>query len=196
MTRDRRNGPTGFDAFAEIGKRLGDLAEHLKGALDSGETEAGERSGQRTFTIETPKGPLTGVAGYSMRFNTTTVDEAIQARTGASKTGAGFERAKAAQPDVETVREPLVDVHDEARRIVVTAELPGVQIEDVMVQIDGRTLVIETHSAKRFRSVVTLPADVEVGTLATTLRNGILQASVDKAAGTAEPDKAAGTPAS
>jgi len=176
MTRDRRGGPTGLDAFVEIGKRLGDLAEHLKSAIGSEDGEGGERSGQRTFTVETPKGPLTGVAGYSFRFGATTVDDAIKSRP-----RAGFDHSKAARADVETVREPLVDVHDEIKRIVVTAELPGVQIEDVTVQIDGRTLVIETHSSRRFRSVIVLPVDVEASTLATSLRNGILQASVEKA---------------
>jgi HSP20 family protein len=191
MTRDRRPGPTGFDAFAEIGKRLGDLAEHLKGVLDSEQSEAGEQSGQRTFTIDTPKGPLTGVAGYSVRFGGvnlggnlggTSVDNAIKRNS-----GNGFGSPKTAPTDVETIREPLVDIHDEVTRIVVTAELPGVQIEDVTVQINGRALVIETHSSKRFRSSITLPADVEASTLATSLRNGILQATVEKAVKTGAP---------
>lgn len=191
MTRDRRPGPAGFDAFAEIGKRLGDLAEHLKGVLDSEESDAGEQSGQRTFTIDTPKGPLTGVAGYSLRFGgmnlggnlgDVSVDDAIK-----RKSGQGSGGPKTAQTDVETVREPLVDVYDEATRIVVTAELPGVQIEDVTVQINGRALIIETHSSKHFRSAVTLPADVEASTLATSLRNGILQATVEKAVKTGAP---------
>jgi HSP20 family protein len=186
MKRQRGAGPVGLDAFAEISKRLGDLAEHLKGAIDSEPTGEGEeRSSQRTFTISTPKGPLTGVAGYSVRFGSSTVEEAIKARTGAA--GAGSERPGPKRPDVETVREPLVDVHDEGERIVVTAELPGVQIEDVGVEIKGRVLVIETHSARRFRSVVNLPADVAATTLATSLRNGILQASVQKATGKTEP---------
>jgi HSP20 family molecular chaperone IbpA len=171
----RGRGPIGLDAFTEISKRLGDLAEHLKGALESEPGDGGERSGQRTFEVNTPKGPLTGVASYSVRVGGKTFEDA-----GGGKFKSEPAARKPAPRDVETVREPLVDIHDEGERIVVTAELPGIAIEDVSVEIQNRTLVIETHGEKRFRSVATLSADVVAATLATSLRNGILQASVEK----------------
>lgn len=172
MSNSRRDGPTGFEAISEIGKRLGELSSMLKDAMSQA-GDAGERSGQRTFTIETPQGPLTGTAGYSVRFGA-----AGPARPGRPPAA----RAKASDVTVETAREPTVDVHDEGDRVVVTAELPGVEIEDVSVHLGDGVLVIETHGARRFRSVVNLPDAVQAATLQSVLRNGILEVVLDKAA--------------
>jgi len=197
MKRPRGAGPVGLDAFSEITKRLGDLAEHLKDAFDAepSEGEGGERSGQRTFTISTPKGPLTGVAGYSVRFGSTSVDEVIKARSG-EKSAAGFARPNPKRPDVDAAREPLVDLHDEGERFVVTAELPGVDDKDIEVLVADGNLTLrgekrceyqDSHRQLseryygRFERRIALPDGIDKNKVKASFRNGVLNVSLPTA---------------
>lgn len=73
------------------------------------------------------------------------------------------------------VREPLVDVFDEGEQIVVVAELPGVQMADIRVQINADVLALETTGERRYEKEVLLPVAIDPTTIQQTYRNGILE---------------------
>ncbi len=88
---------------------------------------------------------------------------------------------------------PRVDVYycGEPRKAIVEAELPGIDLEAVNLEITGRTLVISGERPVRdvegrtyqqvelpsgpFRRVVELSADVECGEAAATYLDGVLR---------------------
>ncbi len=78
--------------------------------------------------------------------------------------------------------EPLVDVFEEGDEIVVVAELPGVEPEQVKVRVKGKTLTIDVNNPERpYHKTVELPAKVKKNEARPTMRNGVLELRLKKA---------------
>lgn len=79
-------------------------------------------------------------------------------------------------------RRPLVDVFDTDDAVQVVAEMPGIEKEDVDLNIEDRKLEIRAvHGDKRYNEVVELPVDVESDSAKATYRNGVLEVTIRKA---------------
>lgn len=180
--KGRSDGLTGFEALAELGKRLSTLAIDVRTAFaDAGKSEssynqAEGHSSEKQFTVQTPAGRMKGIAGYAVRVGS------IPPRGAASTSGSGLqaEVKKRKSPDVEGAREPLVDVFDESYVVIVTAELPGVKAEDIQVTLGGGELLIETTGDRRYRSLIIMPESVSAAQPVNALRNGILEIRLAK----------------
>lgn len=84
-------------------------------------------------------------------------------------------------PEVAEVREPLVDVFDEGDHIVVIAELPGVEADDVQVEVKDDILSLAAEGKyRKYSKEVLLPAPVEAETLERSYKNGILEIRMGK----------------
>jgi len=103
-------------------------------------------------------------------------------------TGKGGRRGKYRQPrppkvhiTPETPAQLPVDVFDEGSKIVVLAEAPGLNLEEITVSLDGTVLVvcIEAPDRKGVQRIE-LPCEV-AGQPRTTLENGILNIQTRKA---------------
>lgn len=78
--------------------------------------------------------------------------------------------------------EPLVDVLDEKKEIVVLADLPGMEKDDIKLDISESALQISVNTPNRsFYKNLILPAKVRVGSMQTTYRNGVLEVHLRKA---------------
>lgn len=84
-------------------------------------------------------------------------------------------------PIVEEVREPIVDIFDEKDRILVIAELPGVDEKDIKLEIEGDILKLAASGrTTKYAKEVLLPAKVKPETTKTTYKNGILEINLSK----------------
>lgn len=80
---------------------------------------------------------------------------------------------------VEEVREPLVDVFDEGDRLLIVAEMPGVEPEDIHVGIVGRLLTITAERADRkYRKSIEVPQGTQRDRLSVSCNNGIVEIGV------------------
>ena len=78
-------------------------------------------------------------------------------------------------------REPLTDVIEGKEDVSVTVELPGVEKEDIDLQVIEDELEITVDSPKRkYHKKVHLPVDVKPKTTKATYKNGILDVSVQR----------------
>ena len=78
--------------------------------------------------------------------------------------------------------EPLVDVIEQDDEIVVVAELPGVEHDQVKVKVKGRTLTIDVNNPERpYHKTVELPAKVKKDDARSSMRNGVLEVRLKKA---------------
>ncbi len=78
-------------------------------------------------------------------------------------------------------REPLVDVMEEDDEVVVVAELPGVEKEDIDLSCTGDELVISVDTEKRkYYKRLELPAEVDPKSAKASYKNGILEVRLRK----------------
>jgi len=84
-------------------------------------------------------------------------------------------------PVVEEEREPIVDVFDEEDHILVVVELPGIEEENIKVEIEDDILNISAEKGERkYRKEVLLPSTVESEPISSTDKNGVLEIKLKK----------------
>lgn len=85
---------------------------------------------------------------------------------------------------VQEVREPMVDVFDESGRLLVIAEVPGLEEKNVQVEVHGDILLISSEQGEpQYRKELLLPASFSSGQLSFHCRNGILEIQLMKEGG-------------
>jgi HSP20 family protein len=78
--------------------------------------------------------------------------------------------------------EPLVDVVEEDGEIIIVAEVPGVERDEIKVRIKGTTLTIKADNPERpYHKVIELPAKVQKEEAKSAIRNGVLEVRLKKA---------------
>jgi HSP20 family protein len=78
--------------------------------------------------------------------------------------------------------EPLVDVIEEDDEIIVVAELPGIDKDDIKVRVKGQHLEIRVDNpAKPYHKEVELPGKVKKEDASSSIRNGVLEIRLKKA---------------
>ncbi len=86
-------------------------------------------------------------------------------------------------------REPLSDIIERGDTISVTVELPGIEKDDIDVDIDGRRMTISVDNQhRRIRKEIELPCGVDEESIKATFRNGVLDVVLNKTEDT-EPHK-------
>jgi HSP20 family protein len=81
------------------------------------------------------------------------------------------------------------DVHEYDDRIVVIADLPGVEKDDIELKCDGRVVSIDAASESRsYDERVRLPARVDEHSAEATYNNGVLEVTFDRAEDSADID--------
>jgi len=106
--------------FKGLGNFLDLLSDMVEKADDSGSET--KRTGE--FKVKGMGDKARGVYGFSVRTGISGVPHVEHF---------GNIRSTQAGPEVADVREPLVDVFDEAQEIVIAAELPGVSEEEIHI---------------------------------------------------------------
>jgi HSP20 family protein len=146
-------------------ENLVDLAAKLKEA-------GGEISKEGEIDLSNLKEGMKGVFGFSVK---TAVGgrPVVESFGNVKKTPRG--------PTVEEEREPITDVFDEGQEIRIYAEMPGVNQEDIKLDLKGDILDISAQSGDRkYRKEVLLPAKVRAETIVSSYTNGILEIKVKK----------------
>jgi HSP20 family protein len=78
--------------------------------------------------------------------------------------------------------EPLVDVVEEDGEIIVVAEVPGVERDEIKVRIKGTELTIHAENQERpYHKVIQLPTKVSKEEAKSAIRNGVLEIRLKKA---------------
>ncbi|RLG61081.1 Hsp20/alpha crystallin family protein [Candidatus Geothermarchaeota archaeon] len=85
------------------------------------------------------------------------------------------------KPKITAEREPLVETYEEGDEIVVLAELPGVEKEDIKLNLSENALEIKVDTEKRkYYKMLELPKPVSTENVKTSYKNGILEVRLKK----------------
>ena len=78
-------------------------------------------------------------------------------------------------------REPLVDIQETDKNIIVTAEIPGVSKDDVDLELTEDILIINVDSKdRRYYKEIKLPAEVDPDNSEATFNNGVLSITLNR----------------
>jgi len=152
-----------------IGISVGGLFKGLGSLFDlvSKMVEEGKEEYTRSGEVEALGGKVKGVYGFSVRMGLggkPVIEQFGNIQT--SEKGAV----------VTEVREPLVDVFDEGDRLVIIAELPGVEAEDIHIEVKEDILELTAvGSDRKYSKELLLPSPVDSETMDSSYRNGILE---------------------
>jgi len=97
-----------------------------------------------------------------------------------------FRRFGNRQPDrfgaeIQEEPEPLVDVIEEDREVVIVAELPGVKKEDIRIHATKGNITISVDTVKhKYRRELALPVETDPESAVATYKNGVLQVRLKK----------------
>ena len=162
---------SGFDlGFGKLSldgifKNLGGMIELISKAAESGETVV------KTGEIRGLDKEVKGVYGFSIK--TMAGKPIIESFGNIKETPKG--------PVVEVEREPLVDVFDEKDHIRIVVEMPGVEKDDIKVDVKKNRLEIKAASGERkYVKHIDLAAHVDPDTLAASYKNGVMEIKLKK----------------
>lgn len=84
-------------------------------------------------------------------------------------------------PVFDEVREPLVDIFEEAKEIKVVVEMPGVEEEDIQIEVkDSKIILHAVRGERKYEKEIDLPTRVSNEKPVTSYKNGILTISLLK----------------
>jgi HSP20 family protein len=84
-------------------------------------------------------------------------------------------------PKIKEEREPLVDILEEDRHVVIVAELPGVEKEEINLNATENALTISVNTARRkYHKELILPAKVDPRSAQASYKNGVLEVRMTK----------------
>ena len=79
------------------------------------------------------------------------------------------------------IREPMVDLFDEPGRLLIVAEVPGIEEKNVCVEVQDDILIISTEKGEpNYRKELLLPASYSSDKLSFQCRNGVLEIVLKK----------------
>ena len=166
----RSNTP---DKAAGIPFSLGGILGGLGGLIEKlGElAEAGEEL-SRSGELKDASGKLRGVYGIHVK---TGLGDRGEEEVRVEPFGS-IRRKGAGGPPEEDIREPLVDVHEEEDHVLVLAELPGVDNENVTLELADDRLKLSARRGKiSYLKEIALPGRFSQEDMHWDCKNGILQ---------------------
>jgi len=84
-------------------------------------------------------------------------------------------------PKIREEREPLVDIMEEDKEVIIVAELPGVEKDEINLHAteDHLTISVDTPERK-YHKETTLPAKVDSKSAQASYKNGVLEVRLKK----------------
>jgi HSP20 family protein len=154
-------------SFGELFQGIGSIIDLVSQMKEEGKEEV-----QREEEFTSPSGKVRAVYGLSVKTGLggkTTVESFGNVR----KTSRG--------PVVEEERQPLVDIFDEEDHVLVIIELPGVEEEQISTTVNGDILtLLAANGERKYYKEVVLPSGVDVNTLKSKYKNGVLEIKFGK----------------
>lgn len=165
-----KSEPSGGGFFGGMGKLIEQLAKLAQEAEQSG----GSLSKTGEFKVGSDQHSK-GVYGFSIK-------------TGLGDKGPRVEPFGNIRKDeegklvaVHEIREPMVDLFDEPTRLLIVAEVPGLEEKNVHLELQDDILVISTEKGDpNYRKELLLPASYSPDKMSFQCRNGVLEIVLKK----------------
>jgi HSP20 family protein len=176
MNDDKKNG-----GKVDLSINLGGIADIFKGVANLIDLVGRmDKEGRTEFTRSGEikglgKKGFKGVYGFSVKLGGHGQPEVEQF---------GNIRGSNKGPVVEDIREPITDVFEEETHVLVVAELPGVDENEISAELKNDILVINAASkaihGRQYAKEVLISVPVIPGSLSKQYKNGILEIRIER----------------
>jgi HSP20 family protein len=147
-----------FQGLADLIEKLGDLAEKGERLKKSGEFQHRDVKGVYGFSVKVGLGDKGDREVKVEPFGNVHRDE---------KTG---------ETMVQEIREPVVDLFEEKDHLLIVAEMPGISVKDVRLEVRDDLLTITAKKKdKKYRKEILLPQSYPREKMKLSCNNGILE---------------------
>ncbi len=167
---DEQDNDANFD-FLGIGglfkgiEKLVDLAGKLE--------ESGAIRKEGEINLDHLKKGMKGVYGFTVKSAAGGGKPKVETFGNIRKTPEG--------PKVEEEREPMTDVFDEKEEIIIIAEMPGIEVNDIKIDLKDDILDISaTGKIRKYHKELLLSVKAELKNLNFNYNNGILEIRIKK----------------
>jgi len=151
-----------FDGLNKLLENISDLAEKGEELKKSGEIKGAD-------------GKVRGVYGFNIKFGIGDKEVKVE------PFGNIHKDEQSGKVTVDEVREPMVDVFDEEKYVLVLAEMPGVGKDEVQLGLKDDVLTIAAERGeKKYRKEVLLPESFAADKMSYTCHNGVLEIRLTK----------------
>lgn len=89
-------------------------------------------------------------------------------------------RSKGEKPLISDKREPLIDIINNKDEIIVIAEIPGVNKEDIKLNINEDNLIISVNNNRKYYKELNFEEKIDPNSIQTSYKNGVLQIKLKK----------------
>ena len=152
-----------FGGLGLILEKLGELAEKGKELRESGE-----------FKVD-KDGNARGVYGFSVKVGTGKDDVKVEPFGNLRKD------SKTGKTVSSDICDPLVDIFEESDHVKVIVELPGINPDQVQLEIHGDILELTaSNQARKYHKEILLSAPFKKDKMVFSCRNGILEIRLNK----------------
>jgi HSP20 family protein len=149
--------------FGGILSGLGGLVEKLNELAKTGEEL------RRTGNFQSPSGTK-GIYGFTVKVGLGEEEPHIESFGNIRKD------EKTGQATVQEIREPVVDMFDEKDHVLIVAEMPGISVKDVEIEVKDDLLTITAAKGeKKYRKEVLLPASFKKENIRVSCNNGVVE---------------------
>jgi len=84
-------------------------------------------------------------------------------------------------PKVDEEREPITDIFNEKNEVIIIAEMPGIELEDIKIDLKEDILeILAVSKSRNYRKELLLPVKVIKQNLRHKFTNGILEIRIKK----------------
>lgn len=176
MTDKKEKKDEGLDIDFGLGKlNLGGLFKGIEKLVDIAaelKEAGGEIKKEGEIDLGNLKEGMKGVFGFSIK-SAVGGKPVVEPFGNIKKTPKG--------PTINKEREPITDIFDEEDEVIVMAEMPGINAEDIILNLKEDILDISVQSEDRiYHKEILLPAKIQAETLQSTYKNGILEIKMKK----------------
>ena len=174
MGSDDKGGDKGLGGllrgFTDLIGKLGELAESGESLSKTGSFDLGRSSGGAAGK------PSKGVFGLSVKVGGLGGKEVEIEPFGNIRRD-----QQTGESSVDDTREPLVDVFDEDDRLLIIAEMPGIDADGVRVDVTAGVLTLSgERDQRRYRKSIQVPDRLRREDVAVSCNNGIIEISYAK----------------
>jgi HSP20 family protein len=170
MENKKEESDSSFDMLGLGGifkgfEKLVDLAGKLQ--------DQNEINKEGEINLDQLKKGMKGVYGFTIKSAATGGKSTVETFGNIKKTPEG--------PKVEAEREPMTDMFDEKDEIVIIAEMPGIEENDVTIDLNGDILDISAErNTRKFHKELLLPLKLNQEKMKVKYNNGILEIRIKK----------------